>query len=191
MKRLTLVVVLAMVIVETGCLTQLTRKTLDKWEEMPLESARVEVVSAASDRVVLRWETTYQGDRARSGEIEIDPHLTDCGAIVRIIMRDAGEGARLAPQHVVDADGQRTGPLGPCDVVIFVTRLDQEVALEAANSERTLGHAQIEAPRNHVWLALVPLAAAADAAVVVSVIPLAALYGLGQSEAATTWSWSP
>ena len=173
---------------QPGCLTQ---TTLDKWKEMPLESARLEVVSAANDRVVLAWQTTYRGNRVRSGELELDPHLPDCDEVT-VVVRDLGANARLLATHGATDEPVDPSPRpGSCAIVVLVTLRDQDVALEASTSDRRLGRAEIEAPHNHVWLAVVPLAATADAALVVAGISLAALLLVAESYAQTSWTWTP
>ncbi len=139
----------------------LTQKALEKWKEMPLESARFEVVSAANDRVVLGWEATYRGNRVRSGELELDldPHLPDCKEVGVFI--DAGDDAGLALHGAAGDIHPRVTP-GACDVAILVSRLPRELLLQATNPGHLLAYAHIEAPKNYLWLAAVPLAATAD-----------------------------
>ena len=143
---------------QMGCLTQ---STLDKWHETPLESARLEVVSATNDRVVLGWEATYRGSRERSGELELDPHLPECDE-VRVFIDAESDGRLSTNRGELGGDvGPEVIP-GPCDVAIVVRRLPGELWLQATNPDDLLAYAHVEAPRNHVWLAVVPLAATAD-----------------------------
>jgi hypothetical protein len=165
---------------QTGCL--LTQMTLEKWEGRPLESSRVEVVSAGNDRVVLGWETTSGGGK-RSGELEFDPHMPDCEDVQVFI--NSGNGGRqgalvgAAGDIIFGNDGRRGALVGaardlrsrvfldPCGVNILVQRLPGELLLKANTPGRPPAYAHIKTPRNHLWLAVVPLAATADVLVVV------------------------
>jgi hypothetical protein len=79
---------------QTACFTP---KVIDKWENAPLESAKVTVVSATNERVVLAWVARYRGERARTGELEINPRLPGCED-VRVFVRDAEDETRLLEQ---------------------------------------------------------------------------------------------
>jgi hypothetical protein len=168
---------------QTGCLTQ---KTLEKWEG---ESSRVEVVSAGKDRVVLGWETT-SGWGKRSGELVFDPHLPDCEDVQVFV--NSGNGGRqgavvgAAGDIIFGNDGRQgalagaTGDIpprvlpGPCQVDILVKHLPGEVQLKANTPGRPPSYAHIKNARNHLWLAVVPLAATAD-------VLLAILYSLREN----------
>ena len=156
---------------QTGCLTL---KTLEKWGG---ESSRVEVVSAGKDRVVLGWETTSGGEK-RSGELEFDPHLPDCEDVQ--VFTNSGNGGRqgalvgAAGDIIFGNDGRRGALVGaardlrsrvfldPCGVNILVQRLPGELLLKANTPGRPPSYAHIKTRRNHLWLAVVPLAATAD-----------------------------
>jgi hypothetical protein len=156
----------------------LNQKTLEEWGARPLESSRVEVVSAGKDRVVLGWETTSGGGK-RSGELEFDPHMPDCEDVQVFINFGSGgrQGALVgAAGDIIFGNDGRQGalvgaagdipprvPLGPCHVDILVQRLPGELLLKKANTPgRPPAYAHIKTPRNHLWLAVVPLAVTAD-----------------------------
>lgn len=60
MRALVLICLIAIAL-QPACLTTPTTKVFEKSEELPLESARVDVVLAAPYEIVPRSETTCQG----------------------------------------------------------------------------------------------------------------------------------
>jgi hypothetical protein len=184
--------------IQAGCLTPLV---ISAYEDAPrLEAARLGVIEASPTSIRLAWETTYEGSRSRSGEISLNPHLDGC-AQVGVSIRGADEllHDELADFLVASSDtGEHPPPTvspGSCDVVILVSKGSAELLLDASNSAGSLGHARIDAPRNHLWLTLVPLTATVDAvgAVGVAVAGAAAfvLEGMAGSDQAQTWTWTP
>ena len=178
--------------VQTGCLTEMAIK---RWRTAPLESARLEVIEARGDSVRLRWKASYRGAPARSGKLQLNPNLPSCDD-VRVLIRDRDDLLTPPRQREGEpaphwAPPKESSPFGDCDVVVVVARTSQDVALSATSAMETLAETEIEAPHNHLWLAVIPMAVVGDAAAVVAVIPLVLLNGLGQSDTATTWTWTP
>ena len=117
--------------------------------------------------------------------------MPDCDEVT-VVVRDLGANARLlATQGATDEPVDPSPRPGSCAIVVLVTLRDQDVALEASTSDRRLGRAKIGAPHNHVWLAVVPLAATADAAIVVAGISLVAIVLVAASYTQTSWTWTP
>jgi hypothetical protein len=190
-RACTSLLVAHLVVSQTGCFTKMT---LDRWQTAPLRSASLEVIEAHGDLVRLKWKATYRGAPTRSGKLELDPELPECED-VRVLIRDGNDV--LNPTRETQTSPRthsapsKEMPPGACDVIIVVARATEDVALSASNASRRLGATAIKAPHNHVWLAIIPMAAVGDAAIVVALIPLVVFIGMAGSDHPTTWTWTP
>jgi hypothetical protein len=122
----------------------------------------------------------------------VDPHLPGCEEVA-VDIRRLGEYSRLPTDPWAEDDDQGSSPgLGPCAMMVLIAPRHQDVALEASTADRRLGRAQIEAPHNHIWLAVVPLAATADLALFIATLPIGVTTStVGGETTYYTWTWTP
>lgn len=158
-----------------GCVSE---AVLSAWDDSArISSLGLRARSLDSSRVEIAWRARASSTlQFSSGVIELDSKLEGCEQVETlagdsdgIVLLDATDERIFTLGHDGGIDDDRTPAPhvnGECQLLLRIARPwdmpGPSVTLLASTQRRDLGRARISAPRNPLWLGLMPASAAAD-----------------------------